>query len=277
MLALPATRGQSSGRSSAGGYAEAKFRLLRRRWRRRVLPRLAIGLVPITFTALALSVFGTGVWAWLGAVWFGAAVGFCFYAVDAVPRHIENWGIGADGERRTEKALRPLLRTGWVFLHDLERPGGGNIDHVAIGPGGVFVMDTKVWSGVVTVDDVGATISPRDDPSASWHASGQQRTLPGVAAAVGRALASATERSLPGPTAIVVLWSPFPQRVAASGKVTYVSGEHLADWLIGQPRQLHPQHLAALAASCSSDKRLLLQPFLMGSGLGPSGSSDEGR
>lgn len=266
MPALLAGRGKSSGRSSAGGYAEARFRLLRRRWRRRVLPRLAIGLVPVTLAALTLSLLGTGVWGWIGAVWFGVSLGFWFYAVDAVPRHIENWGVGAAGERRTEKALRSLQRTGWYLTHDVERPGGGNIDHLAIGPGGVFVIDTKVWSGVVTVDNAGATIAPRDDPSSSWTASGQQRTLPGAAAAVGRALAAATGRSLPGPAAIVALWSPFPQRVAACGKVTYVSGEHLADWLIGQPRQLHPQHIAALAEVCRSNSGLKLAPLDSGDG-----------
>lgn len=127
----------------------------------------------------------------------------------------------------------------------LERPGGGNIDHLAVGPGGVFVLDTKVWSGVVTVSNAGATVSPRDDPSASWTATGQQHTLPTAAAAVGRALAAATGQALPSPHAIVVLWSPFPQRVAVSGKVTYVAGEHLADWLTGQPRQLRDDRIAA--------------------------------
>jgi hypothetical protein len=223
---------------------------------------LAIGLVPITLAALALSILGTGVWAWLGAVWFGVSLGFWFYAMDAVPRHIENWGMGAAGERRTEKALRPLLRTGWLFLHDLERPGGGNIDHLALGPGGVFVLDTKVWSGVVTVDNTGATVSPRDDPSASWTASGQQRTLPTAAAAVGRALAAATGQALPSPHAIVVLWSPFPQRVAVSGKVTYVAGEHLADWLTGQPRQLRDDRIAGLHRACALDERLLLSHLM---------------
>ncbi len=67
-----------------------------------------------------------------------------FYALDAVPQHIERWAVGADGERQTEKALRRLERVGWHFIHDLDRPGAGNVDHLAIGPGGVYVLDSKL-------------------------------------------------------------------------------------------------------------------------------------
>src|SRR4051812_32411396 len=52
------------------------------------------------------------------------------------------------------------------ITHDLDLPGAGNIDHLAVGPAGVFVLDSKAWSGVVTVEQDGATITPRDDPDA---------------------------------------------------------------------------------------------------------------
>ncbi|MGH8931168.1 MAG: nuclease-related domain-containing protein [Egibacteraceae bacterium] len=42
------------------------------------------------------------------------------------------------------------------MLHDLAIPGSrANIDHVAVGPGGVFVIDSKRWKGYVWVDDAG--------------------------------------------------------------------------------------------------------------------------
>jgi hypothetical protein len=41
-----------------------------------------------------------------------------------------------------------LERHGWVVLHDLAVPGSrANIDHLAIGPGGVFVIDSKLYTG----------------------------------------------------------------------------------------------------------------------------------
>jgi hypothetical protein len=65
------------------------------------------------------------------------------------------WRRGAQGERRTAKRLRPLTQRGWVVLHDRAIPGfPGNVDHLVIGPTGVFVVDSKLWSGrAVTVAD----------------------------------------------------------------------------------------------------------------------------
>lgn len=61
------------------------------------------------------------------------------------------WERGAAGERATANALKALPADDWVVLHDLRWPGRpfANIDHIAIGPGGVFVIDSKNWSGRV--------------------------------------------------------------------------------------------------------------------------------
>ncbi len=60
---------------------------------------------------------------------------------------------GAEGEARTAKALSRLGRD-WVVLHDVQWPGRrlANIDHVVVGPGGIFVIDSKNWAGKLTVD-----------------------------------------------------------------------------------------------------------------------------
>jgi hypothetical protein len=58
------------------------------------------------------------------------------------------WRRGAVGERRTARLLGRLERHGWAVLHDLAVPGSrANIDHLAIGPGGVFVVDSKLYTG----------------------------------------------------------------------------------------------------------------------------------
>jgi len=61
---------------------------------------------------------------------------------------------GAEGEETTSAALAQLPE-GWTVLHDIAWPGRpfANIDHVAIGPGGVFVIDSKNWSGDITIRD----------------------------------------------------------------------------------------------------------------------------
>src|SRR5215213_748788 len=58
------------------------------------------------------------------------------------------WRRGAAGERRTARVLAALERHGWAVLHDLAVPRSqANIDHPVIGPGGVFVIDSKQYRG----------------------------------------------------------------------------------------------------------------------------------
>jgi hypothetical protein len=62
-------------------------------------------------------------------------------------------GRHSTGVRRTAAALAELEADGWLILHDLQRPGRrfASIDHIAIGPGGVVVIDTKDWRGTLEV------------------------------------------------------------------------------------------------------------------------------
>ena len=46
-----------------------------------------------------------------------------------------------------------------IALHDRRMPGGrGNIDHLAVAPCGVFVIDAKQYSGKVRVEDAGFAV-----------------------------------------------------------------------------------------------------------------------
>jgi Nuclease-related domain len=61
-----------------------------------------------------------------------------------------SWQRGARGERRTARLLDRLTRDGYVVLHDLAVPGSdANVDHLVIGPTGLFVIDSKQWTGSV--------------------------------------------------------------------------------------------------------------------------------
>jgi hypothetical protein len=61
------------------------------------------------------------------------------------------WRRGAHGERHTARLLDRLTRDGFVIFHDLAVPGNAsaNVDHLVIGPTGVFVIDSKQWTGQV--------------------------------------------------------------------------------------------------------------------------------
>ena len=66
------------------------------------------------------------------------------------------WRRGAAGERRTARLLDLLERRGWAVFHDLAVPGSrANIDHLVIGPGGVFVVDSKQYRGRLRLDSSG--------------------------------------------------------------------------------------------------------------------------
>jgi hypothetical protein len=58
------------------------------------------------------------------------------------------WRHGADGERRTARLLAPMERHGYQVFHDLAVPGSpANVDHVVVGPTGVYVIDSKRYRG----------------------------------------------------------------------------------------------------------------------------------
>jgi hypothetical protein len=72
---------------------------------------------------------------------------------ERLARRAEAFEKGADGEQRTAEVLA-ALPPGWSAIHDVRWPSRrlANIDHVVVGPGGIFVVDSKNWSGKVTVD-----------------------------------------------------------------------------------------------------------------------------
>jgi hypothetical protein len=91
-------------------------------------------------------------------------VGSLVAALAGEPRNVYAWKQGAEGEAATARALeRHLRRTNVIVVHDRRIPGRGraNIDHIAIGPGGITVIDTKSSRGQVELRTVGV-ISRRE-------------------------------------------------------------------------------------------------------------------
>jgi hypothetical protein len=83
-------------------------------------------------------------------------------ALGGTPAHEENWRRGAEGEEHTARRLNALLHgRGVVLVHDRRMPGSrANIDHLAVGPGGVTVIDTKRMKGRVRVLREGGLFAP---------------------------------------------------------------------------------------------------------------------
>jgi hypothetical protein len=64
-------------------------------------------------------------------------------------RRWSNWFVGKRGELAITEALK-RLPDDYVLLNDLTLPESrGNVDHLVIGPTGLFVIETKNYSGYV--------------------------------------------------------------------------------------------------------------------------------
>jgi hypothetical protein len=64
------------------------------------------------------------------------------------------WRRGAEGEERVAAILARCLDERWFVVHDLTIGAkGANLDHLLIGPAGVFTLNTKNLSGRLTVYD----------------------------------------------------------------------------------------------------------------------------
>ncbi len=85
---------------------------------------------------------------------FGRRLGSVILALTDEPQSTRAWARGSEGERDLADALAPLDDV--RVLHDRRVPGTrGNIDHVVVAPGGVFVVDAKLYQGTIRVRDVG--------------------------------------------------------------------------------------------------------------------------
>ncbi|HEX4789120.1 MAG TPA: nuclease-related domain-containing protein [Actinospica sp.] len=75
------------------------------------------------------------------------------------------WEAGAKGERIVDKRLSKLRRDGWVVLSSIVKRSGADIDHLVIGPPGVFTVNTKNHDGaVVSVGEDEVKVNGRQQP-----------------------------------------------------------------------------------------------------------------
>ncbi|WP_308049731.1 nuclease-related domain-containing protein [Streptomyces sp. TRM72054] len=76
------------------------------------------------------------------------------------PSDWDSWYTGLEGERRVGRELQRLSGHGWKVLHGVPKANGGDIDHLLIGPGGVFAINTKHHQGAsVWVGDTMARVN----------------------------------------------------------------------------------------------------------------------
>jgi hypothetical protein len=147
---------------------------------------------------------------------------------------VASWRRGAKGERQTAKLLAKLEREGWRVFHDLAIPGSrANVDHLAIGPGGVWVVDSKLWGKRVHWDPRhgwmhGQSAITPELNTARWEASEVEQALVDALSRAGRHLTG--ERGID----VHLVWCVHGEPL--SGGKLVVDGETI----------VNPRHLLAL-------------------------------
>jgi hypothetical protein len=144
--------------------------------------------------------------------------------------------VDEDAVRRTDALLRKLPEREWTVLADVDRRHG--VEHVLVGPGGVFVIASH--------KPMGAAARVRDGILWLRHTQDARADRPGVAInrhaleasrALHREIRARTGR---GPVVhpVVVLWCEFPQRIAESSRIAFVHGRDLPAWITHRAQEL---------------------------------------
>jgi hypothetical protein len=90
------------------------------------------------------------------ARWGAGTIGRLVKALSDDPQSTTAWRSGAVGEERVAATLHERIGDRAVLLHDRKVPKSrANIDHLAIAKSGIWIIDTKKFTGKIERRDVG--------------------------------------------------------------------------------------------------------------------------
>ena len=91
-------------------------------------------------------------------------IGGLIHALSEDPQSTRAWDVGAVGEERLGQRLNELATDQLRVLHDRRIPGSrANLDHIAVTPTGVYVIDAKKYSGRPHLKLEGGLLRPRTE------------------------------------------------------------------------------------------------------------------
>lgn len=234
---------------AAGGSARAEFDRRSARHHERARRRrpflIAAALISVVVAAIA---FATNVSPLLGWGALAVLIGSLGRMV-TTPNHVTAWATGADGEERTAAALEPLVADGFRILHDRRIPGSrANIDHIVIGPPGVFVIETKSFSGKLEIRGSDVYVAGRRRTAMLDEV---RREVAAVEAALGAEFAALGIRAMP---LICVHRAELPLFRSEANGIPIVSAKGMVKRLRSAPPSLDPAAVERLASA--ADARL---------------------
>ena len=160
-----------------------------------------------------------------GALFAVSAIAVAFWWRRGLLR-VESFFKGARGEEAMAGMLA-RLSDDWHIYHDVVA-GKYHVDHVLVGPAGVFAVETKNWRDQVALES-GELIAGGHVPD---HPPIAQATA--EAKAVGAVLARAGWTGEVFPV-VCVASGTFKDGFTQSGKVIVANAEAFVKWLVAQP------------------------------------------
>ena len=158
---------------------------------------------------------------------------------------------GGDAAHRTDRLLGRLAGRDWDVISGIDPRHG--VDHVLVGPPGVFAIASSMPPGVgaARVKDGMLGLRKEADSRADKAGGTINRQVLESAKALHKEIRTRTGRG-PKVTPVVVLWCEFPQAVAESSQIAFVRGRDLLDWLSHRPQQLDAQGRAEVAQAIAA-------------------------
>lgn len=143
-------------------------------------------------------------WQWLRSYLFGILTATALASlvwVVHIASGMHGRQLGRMGEECTARAVDTWWRRrkGWATVHGLYFHGNGDVDHVLIGPGGVFAIESKWVSNPCTVSQLAITGIAGRDPVVQAQDG---------AAKIQNLLRYGRNRQPVEVTPVVVLWGP---------------------------------------------------------------------
>ena len=214
-----------AGRKSAGSYSNTKFRLSIKNFARRGWPLILILTFLPLISGLLFIVRNHGAVRWFAAGALTISGPFLAIIMILVFSGASNSYMGYTGEVYTVEELWKLRGAGWLFVNGVHIKGKSDIDHIAVGPGGILVFETKWSSSAWELAGSGGKFIDDRISSAARQAKKNKWDL----------IAAYPETVKGTPVkAVCVFWSPEPSREEDNwlerDGVFLVPGPKLKDW-----------------------------------------------
>ncbi len=154
-------------------------------------------------------------------------------------RRVASFFVGARGEERVASALMALPPNFHVF-HDFVADGTP-VDHVVVGPTGVYSVETKNWRGPITLED--------DHVLVAGHLADRSPLKQTLREADAVQAELQTKAGWTGSVTPVLCFASdaFSAGGAASGPIRLVNASELSAWIRSRPETLASSEVDRLA------------------------------